>query len=375
MNNQQTPQISNLTEEQKHKLLVYQQNWQRRILSTEPIDKERALDTIVRAYSYCGYEQPEVIFCSSPRAAENMLFNQLQTSLKSGFKSALLHSFWVGEFQQGLITDELAEEINRLHEEDVAADRIYNNGVVRGTLGSLRNFIRKEIWWNQTIKRVEDIWNKYGIRPTGDEICIHPQALALEGGSAGSLEFCLVELDLSDGKSDEKEGLEILKLLVENCGFIYPFGALCIVCDHPVHLALDSSGRLHSEAEAAVKFSDGFEIYAYHGTKLPEEYGKVHPSLWKVQWLLDECDVGVKIALRNGIGYSRICQELKTNVLDSNQTNTLLEIDADLEFEPVHLLKVSCSNTGEVRFFKVANYIKSVKNARRWVKENVGSLE
>ena len=56
---------------------------------------------------------------------------------------------------------------------------------------------------------------------------------------------------------------------------IYPYDKVCIVCEKPIVLSVDSNHRLHAEGKPAVQFADGVSVYAYHGVILPEWYGRV----------------------------------------------------------------------------------------------------
>ena len=61
--------INFLTPEQEALIPEYQQKWKRIYLSTQPIEHNRAKAAVQGAYAVMGKPEPEVIFCSSPRAA------------------------------------------------------------------------------------------------------------------------------------------------------------------------------------------------------------------------------------------------------------------------------------------------------------------
>lgn len=58
-----------LTSEQEALIPEYQQKWKRIYLSTQPIQQNRAKAAVQGAYAVMGKPEPEVIFCTSPRAA------------------------------------------------------------------------------------------------------------------------------------------------------------------------------------------------------------------------------------------------------------------------------------------------------------------
>lgn len=53
------------------------------------------------------------------------------------------------------------------------------------------------------------------------------------------------------------------------CGWLWMFEGVCILTDSPEVLLVDDAGRLHCESGPALRYSDGFEIYAWHGIKVP----------------------------------------------------------------------------------------------------------
>jgi diguanylate cyclase (GGDEF)-like protein len=140
-----------------------------------------------------------------------------------------------------------------------------------------------------------------------------------------------------------------------------------IVSERPIKISFDSQNRLHAEGEPAIQFADGYNFYSYHGVTLPEEYGKLHPSQWQPQWLLKEDNTELRRVLIQGIGYSRICQELQATKLDSWQEYTLLKIDNKVDVEPIYLLKMACPSTGHIHALRVPPNMKSAREAIRWV--------
>ncbi|MGL5871764.1 MAG: DUF6745 domain-containing protein [Xenococcaceae cyanobacterium] len=148
------------------------------------------------------------------------------------------------------------------------------------------------------------------------------------------------------------EKWETLQLLIKNCGRIFAFKEVCLVCDRPIKLSFKDNFILHAEGEPAVLFSDGHKIYAYNGIKLPEKYGEIHPSQWQTQWLLEEHNTEIRESLIQGIGYSRICQELPVTKIDSSEKYTLLKV-ATGDLETICLVTQNYSATEENSFVRV----------------------
>jgi len=120
------------------------------------------------------------------------------------------------------------------------------------------------------------------------------------------IDFCIFVLNCTYNL----ERLRTLQSLVKYCGWTFALEKTCIICDRPRKLLFDSEKRLHAEGKTAILFADGYSLYSYHGVTLPEKYGKMHPHQWQAQLLLEEDNTELRRVLIQGIGYSRICQEL-----------------------------------------------------------------
>lgn len=71
------PEIRFLTPEQEAIIPEYQEKWKRISVTTQPIEKIRAAAAIKGVYAVMGKPEPEVIFCTSPRAALDHLQAQV----------------------------------------------------------------------------------------------------------------------------------------------------------------------------------------------------------------------------------------------------------------------------------------------------------
>lgn len=192
--------------------------------------------------------------------------------------------------------------------------------------------------------------------------CIQPEALASLGSQ---LDFCISVLNcVHDPKT-----WELFQSLVSECGWIFPFDKACVVCNRPIKLCLDSQEHLHAEGSTAIQFADGYKLYAYHGVILPKKYSKLHPHRWQAKWLLKEDNAELRRVLIQGIGYTRICQELQATKLDSWQEYTLLRIDQfiDLDKKPIYLLKMICPSSGFIHTLQVPPSFISARKAMAWV--------
>nr|WP_199294764.1 MULTISPECIES: leucine-rich repeat domain-containing protein [unclassified Trichocoleus] len=103
---------------------------------------------------------------------------------------------------------------------------------------------------------------------------------------------------------------------------------------------------------------------------LPRRYW-THLSQWQAEWLLTEPNAEVRRLLIRQIGYERICQELAAQEMDTWREYTLLKIDAKVDVEPIHLLKMTCPSTGHLHVLRVPPTLTSAREAIRWVNWDV----
>ncbi|MBD1903832.1 leucine-rich repeat domain-containing protein [Trichocoleus sp. DQ-A3] len=110
-------------------------------------------------------------------------------------------------------------------------------------------------------------------------------------------------------------------------------------------------------------------VYCF-GVFLPRRYW-THLSQWQAEWLLTEPNAEVRRVLIQQIGYERICQKLAAQAMDTWREYTLLRIDADIDVEPIHVLKMTCPSTGHLHVLRVPPTLTSAREAICWVNWDV----
>ncbi len=358
----------------------------RLILSTKPIDAEKAAAAVKVTYATIGLKEPEVIVCSSPREAYIQIFNFLKSNgsqnwsnkwcwnisgqkLDLDWKWQWMYSSIVGRFiNPGL----WLHEINSMTIESVADS----------TLSSLIGEFVNEYEYERSQETITNCFpDEYERSQETMMSCFPDDLFSLvppETSTDLLKEIYLTELYISSLSINLSEKVQQIhdcqKQLWEHCGWIFPFENICVVCDRPRHLRFDSQNRLHAEGEPAIEFADGWNFYYYHGVRLPETYGQVHPNLWQAEWLLSEHNAEVRRVLIEAISYDRICQELRAGQVDSWQEYTLLQIYT-FHFEPIYLLKMTCPSTGFIHALRVPPNLTSAREAIRWVNWDIDPEE
>ncbi|WP_449418130.1 DUF6745 domain-containing protein [Phormidium nigroviride] len=342
--------IDKLTPEQEALIPVYREKWRAIALSTEPIDREKAADAVKAIYAAIGQQEPKITFFDSPHAAHqkllllDSLLSCIEGLINEEVRLPILESTVESQFDI-----KLAREIARLCE-------IEFNSYFNMQIG------------NEFLRAITE-----GKQETREFISFAFMLRDCDIAQAFAVDYCISGLSISCKEIQYK--WELYQSLLQNCGGIYPFEEFCYVCDRPRILSFDSQQRLHAEGSPAIQFADGFSVYAYHGVRLPEKYGKVHPQQWRSEWLLSEDNAEMRRVLIQGIGYDRICLELAAVELDSWQEYTLLKIDNNVDVEAIYLLKMTCHSTGHIHVLRVPPDIESAREAIRWVNSGIDPEE
>ena len=333
--------IDKLTPEQEALIPVYLEKWRAIALSTEPIDRYKAADAVKGFYAAICQQEPKIVFFDSPNAAhQNLLsLDSLPSDISYLISSEIIVAI------QAKIRSQLKNMKLWMY-----IDRLFRMGGGSYFSWQIDNELRGER------SDEEDETEAYIFR------VISPDT----SGERGSIiDYYISGLSISCKEHQYK--WESYQSLADNCGWVYLFEGICYVCDRPRILSFDSQQQLHAEGAPAIQFADGFSVYAYHGTRLPEKYGKVHPQQWHSEWLLLEDNAELRRVLIQGIGYDRICQELQAVELDSWQEYTLLKIDSNVDVEAIYLLKMTCPSTEYIHALRVPPDLTSAREAIQWV--------
>ena len=124
--------------------------------------------------------------------------------------------------------------------------------------------------------------------------------------------------------------------------------------------------QLHADGQPAVQWSDSECYYFWRGIHIPQKYGAVLSREWRSQWLLEEPNAELRRVLIQGIGYDRIMQELEAVEIDTWREYSLLMIYADIDLEPIHLLKMTCPSTNHIHVLRTPPDITSAREAIAW---------
>lgn len=417
--------INQLTLEQEDLIPVYLEKWRSQLLSTQPIKREKATRAVKRIYQILGKKEPTVNFYASQQRLIFTLLEQnpvevaqrlgspwlrmpLSYELLAQINKQIEAKLWEEIRAKLELTSEIGLQLQLIN---ISVNHLSNNlsesqmrlvAQLWQELSQLQlksfwqqeqAFLRQQIlqlpggdmlvqlgdsmWeWGESVlqqisqdslvQNIEQLLKELSLPwlelAEGLELFFSWYNTSLEASSVAVIDYCVSVL----GCSVDVPKWEALRDLVADCHTMLMFENSCLMSDRPLKLCLDEQNRLHAEGEAAVTYGDGLKFYAYAGVNLPERYGRVHPHQWQSQWLLREPNAELRRVLIQGIGYGRICQELQAKELDSWREYTLLEITDEIDFESVHLLKMTCPSTQHIHVLRVPPDILSAREAIRW---------
>jgi hypothetical protein len=174
--------------------------------------------------------------------------------------------------------------------------------------------------------------------------------------------------------------LDGLLALARSCGWWWPFAGAVILTERPRRLERDAEGRLHSDDGRAIEYPDGWGIYAWHGTRVPEDV-ILRPSALEAATILGEENAEVRRVMIERAGLARIVEAEGAEILDADtvtvrtmrdgaeveieQERTLYRVPLE-DDEPVVCVAVACPSTDGRYVLRVPPGVTSCAAAVAW---------
>ncbi|MEL7406702.1 MAG: DUF6745 domain-containing protein, partial [Cyanobacteria bacterium J06558_2] len=355
-----------LTKNKDSELLPYIEKWQRIGCSTKRINSEQAIHAAKEIYKLMDYPEPEILLFDSPGAVIHKMDREENFSeyLGKALAPEVRKKFWdafLSSLQNQLddiwlrLADEICNFPYPLKELWLKSNYkicqfpyFMQSYTVREFLETQMNFIwtyEEDSDDSDEDEEEEEEEFSFPLKDSSDPMSVDWDAVRASHEAMFSprinnrmnavsdckivigsfvmlseIDFCISELkctiDLQKWNAFQK--------LMTHCGSVWFYENACIICDRPTKVSFDDKGRLHGEGSPAIQFVDGFSVYAFENVRLPEKYGKVHPSQWETQWLLEGNYADIIGILIENIGYERINRELNEYSLTPQDRYELL---------------------------------------------------
>jgi hypothetical protein len=309
--------ITRLTTEQKNDLRQHRDKWLAVGLSVEPVDREAAKSAVASMYECAGLKPPsKYIFLSSP-------------------------------MRGAIVSATLVEAQVRAQVWDQAWDQVRDQ--VRAQVG---DHVRDQVW-DQVGDQVgapvgAQVWDQVRAQ-VGAQVGaqVRPQVGRAVYGSqdAGWLSFYSY-FTSHFGLAEKAKGLISV---AENCGWVWPFENIAIVTDRPDRIVL-ADGILHSETGPAIRYRDGFAVYAWNGVRVPGRWIEDKDTIGAEEILSCE-NVEQRAAGISIIGMARVLDSLDHEIIDSDPNplhGDLIAIRIPDIPERVFYLRAQCPRNGTI---------------------------
>ncbi|GAB4351402.1 MAG: hypothetical protein Kow0026_08440 [Oricola sp.] len=339
--------ITGLTPEQEAMITVLREKWRAIGLSTERIDEAEAKQAIRDLYEAAGMKAPSLILAAqSPMQA--LLMRGVMMDTKSwGELGGQLWDQLRGELR-GQLWDQLWDQLR---------DQLWDQ--LRGQLwDQLGGQLWDQLWdqlrgqlWDQLWGQLWDqLWDQLGGQ-------LYQTAWMASGWDGYWLAFYDGGRSVGATYPDALDKhLNAYAQYAKTCGVAFCYRDIAFVSDRPTVARFDNERQLHREDGPALAWSDGYAIYAWHGTRIPAEWID-KPETLTPQLALTWENVDQRAAACEILGWHHIINALNARVLDEDedpQIGRLVEVDLP-DHGPQKFIHARCGTGREIAIMADAN--------------------
>ena len=137
--------------------------------------------------------------------------------------------------------------------------------------------------------------------------------------------------------------------LAKHSGWANVYDDTVVFQHRPEVIKMDDENRLHCENGPAIRYRDGYSVYAWHGTRIPADWIEKKETLTAKIALTWE-NIEQRRAAAEILGWTTILEELDCKIIDEDgdpEIGTLIEADIP-DIGKERFLKVKC---GTGRYF------------------------
>jgi hypothetical protein len=358
-------QLNTLTAAQRVRFPEFVQKWTAIGLSTEPADRPRAEAALRLMYRQAGHKEPQIVWCGSP--------------LSQGLTRALLLDKAVRASVRASVGDSVVASVRASVGDSVVASVWASvRASVWDSVGdSVRASVRASVWdsvgasvrasvgasvWASVGASVWDsvgasVWDSVrdSVRASvGDSVrasvraSVGDSVVASVGDSvygaheANGLAFYDYFGDACH-LTDLVAPLAGLSELAKSAGWVLPHKGVCWVSERHRVLGRDERGQLHCETGPAVKYPDGWSIYAWHGIRVPADAIETPARQITLDRVLNERNAEV----------ARVLMRRAPAPLWDDPRVVIADHDVDGAGQPRQLLRVSMPRGAAVTIVRV----------------------
>jgi hypothetical protein len=154
--------------------------------------------------------------------------------------------------------------------------------------------------------------------------------------------------------------------LANHCGWLNMYDDTVVFQDRPEIIKFDDQNRLHCEDGHAIRFSDGYSVYSWHGTRVPKDWIENKGTL-SPETALTWDNVEQRRAACEILGWATVLRKLDAQVIDCDddpQIGILVEVNIP-DIGKERFIKVLCG-TGREFAIPVPPNMKTALEANAW---------
>ena len=318
-------QIKRLTDAQYAQLPNYESKWFKICTSTDQVDHLLIEKSIDKLYSLIKLNSPKKIWLPSPFAGakkakemKNSIFDKIYNIYFDATNSISIHS------TPGKVYNEIAGEVS-----GPLCDKIY--------------------------MQLIPLLRRNGCDAVGTYHGQHETPLSF-------FDYARKVLHMNSEKLQPFFDLS-------QTGWFWAFKDVVVMTERPTILKLDTVNRLHNETDMAIKYSDNFGIFMWHGIQVPSDI-ILHPESISISQIDKEKNIEIRRIMLERFGIKRFMQESGAKKIGEDCFGVLLKrkIPGD---EPIVVVQVDNSTPepdGTIKKYmlRVPPNIKSPQEGIAW---------
>lgn len=112
--------------------------------------------------------------------------------------------------------------------------------------------------------------------------------------------------------------LEGLEAIVKTCGYWWPFEDIVFISDRPDFLSVDENNQAHCENGPAIHYTDGYQIFIWHGFQIPDDKTWIitNPEKLNVNIITEETNEDIKAIMIAKYGTERYLTDIGAKIID-----------------------------------------------------------
>ena len=159
--------------------------------------------------------------------------------------------------------------------------------------------------------------------------------------------------------------IEGVKLISLNAGYWSPHKFVCLFAERPQVINLDNRLRLHSEDGLAIRYPDGWGVYAWHGVRVPE-YIITRPHEITPDKIMSEQNTEISRVMLERYGQDNFIRDGGFTIQQSDDYGDLYRIEFDNGDEPIVAVHVQDASTDRDYFLYVPPHIRTAHQGVAW---------